>query len=274
MKRLVSWVLVVLLGAVAFSCGNGNDNGTGTDSDTDTDTDTDTDADTDTDTDTDSDIPDDCEPTELNAEFACTPGAECCGFPAPDDHPELDWEDGECYGGWESGDSYYSIDCEDLNGKYPICYCEEEEGSLICEPTTQELDEACTPAEESCEFPDADGEVIYTMEEAKNICGGTWENGDYVYSIVCEGVGSEYAYCECFQEEAYLCTPTTADETLACAPLDQCCGFPTTADEMEGEDWPSGCEVEYLSGDTYYRVRCGGLDSEDALCSCQSEDYY
>jgi hypothetical protein len=78
MKRLATWVLIMLLGAVAFGCRHA-DSDSGTDADTDIDSDTDTDTDTNTDTDTDSDTIE-CNDYDGPTHYSCDEVGlgECC----------------------------------------------------------------------------------------------------------------------------------------------------------------------------------------------------
>ncbi len=257
--------------------GGGDDPSGDTDTDTDADTDTDTDADTDTDTDADSDsdsdsdadIPDECTPTEVDEGMACTPEGQCCNFPSPDGEPEVEWADGDCVGRWESGGTSYEIDCEGVDGEEPECWCEVEEAADTCEPSSQELDEACTPTAACCDHPDPDGDVIGMTEE--DGCLGAWETGDTVYVVECDGGGTEDAICECSMEDAHICAPTNDDPEQACQAANQCCGFPQAADEFEGDDWEGGCEMEYESGNTHNNVMCEQLGTADAWCFCVQE---
>ncbi len=267
-KYLLFTLAVAVLGCGGSPPAVNPDAGTGdSDSDSDSDTDSDSDSDSDSDTDSDSDAEYDCTPTDQDEETACTPESECCGFPDPDDGAEVDWDNGECWGEWFSGDALYEIMCEDLGGSEPICWCIEHQDA-ICEPTTQNPDLACTPAEDCCGFPEAEGDPM--IEAFGDGCEGEWLAGESYYYIGCEGLGTEEALCYCW--EGMVCEPTTDDPLAACEPADQCCGFPTTGEDGWFDDWNQGCEGEYLDGTTVYYVMCENLGTGDAYCFCEEWD--
>ncbi len=275
MKRSQLFILCILVtsfigcgGSAPAAIGDGGtDSDSDSDSDADTDSDSDTDSDTDTDTDTDTEILSDCEPTDLDEETACTPASECCGFPDPDGDAEVDWNNDDCWGEWISGDSVYEIECENLGGNDPMCWCAEY-NDMICEPSTQEPDLACTPADECCGFPAADGESFIDVDGED--CSGEWYAGDTAYTVTCEGVGTLEAYCYCWEGEGDICTPTTDDPDLACEPDDQCCGF-EPSDDAQIDSWNDGCEGSWSVGSTNYYVFCEHVGDQGAYCYCEEE---
>ena len=192
--------LLLSLAVAVLGCGGGPpgvnpDAGTGdSDSDSDTDTDSDSDSDTDSDSDSDSDAEYDCTPTDQDEETACTPESECCGFPDPDDGAEVDWDNGECWGEWFSGDALYEIMCEDLGGSEPICWCIEHQDA-ICEPTTDDPLAACEPADQCCGFPTT-GEDGW-FDDWDQGCEGEYLDGTTGYYVMCENLGTGDAYCFC-----------------------------------------------------------------------------
>jgi hypothetical protein len=135
-----------------------------------------------------------CEPTTQDADLACTPAEECCGFPDAEGETEV-WAEGDfCEGAWVAGESLYFIECEGVGSEEAICYCWEEEGAL-CEPTTADEDLACTPEEQCCGFPDSGDDAW--VDSGGNWCEGEYMVGETGYYVSCEGLGDEDAMCYC-----------------------------------------------------------------------------
>jgi hypothetical protein len=236
------------------------------DSDADSDTDSDTDGDTDSDTDSDTEILSDCTPTDLNEDTACTPASECCGFPDPDGDAEMSANNGDCWGEWISGDSVYRIECENLDGADPQCWCAEYT-DMICDPTLLEPDVACTPADECCGFPDAEGQTFINVDGEH--CSGEWYAGNTAYLVDCNGVGTGDASCYCWEGDGDICTPPSNDPDVACEPDQQCCGFEPSGDDAQIDSWDDGCEGTWTIGTTTYYVSCQHVTEDGAYCFCE-----
>jgi hypothetical protein len=139
-----------------------------------------------------------CEPTTEDPDLACTPEEQCCGFPDPEGEPVVESYGQECYGEWFNGESAYYVGCEDVGTPDAYCACWEEEAA-ICEPTTEDPDLACTAGEQCCDFP-VDGEADWA-DDWDDGCEAEWWEETVTYSVSCEGLGTDGAFCICEEWE-------------------------------------------------------------------------
>jgi hypothetical protein len=91
----------------------------------------------------------------------------------------------------------YFVGCEGVGTEEALCYCWQEEG-MICDPTTDDAELACMPADQCCGFPTS-GEAEF--DEWGDGCESEWWDGVSGYWVMCEGLGTEDAFCLCEEWE-------------------------------------------------------------------------